>query len=150
MDPVTLAATATGLLAPFLSKMGESAMEEVGAKLPEMVGKVWGAIVARFQGNPTASGAANDLAKKADDPENQETFALQLRKSLKEDPEFADMFAGLLSDAQQSITNIGDGAVATGASNAVGKIEIGGDMPGNIVVGNKNVVGDQNKNMKNS
>jgi hypothetical protein len=147
MDPATLAATATGLLAPFLAKMGESAMEEVGAQLPEKIGKVWGAIAARFKGNPTASGAANDLTKKPDDPENQETFALQLRKALKEDPEFAEMFAGLVHDAQESVRNVGDGAVATGGSNAAGKIEVGGDMSGNIVVGNKNVVGDQNKDM---
>lgn len=144
MDPAALAATVTGLLAPFLARIGDAAIGEVGARLPEKVGKVWSAVAARFQGNPTASGAASDLARNADDTDNQETFALQLRKTLKDDPEFAGALADLLKDAQASINNAGDGAVAANHSTAVGNLSVGGNMTGNIVIGNKNQVGDRN------
>ena len=83
MDPATLAATVTTLLAPYLAKLGESLMEEAGARLPDKIGKVWEMIAARFKGNPTASSIANDLVKNADETDNQEAFTLQLRKILK-------------------------------------------------------------------
>jgi hypothetical protein len=142
MDPTTLAVTATTLLAPYLAKLGESFIEEAGARLPDKVGKVWEMIIARFKGNPTASSVANDLVKKADDTDNQEAFALQLKKSLKEDEEFASALQAMLKEAQGQISNVGDGAVATNGSIGVGKIEIGGDLSGNIVVGNNNQVND--------
>jgi hypothetical protein len=140
MDPVTLATTVTALVAPYLAKMGESMMEEAGAKLPEKISKVWGAISNRFKGNPAASGAANDLVKKADDTDNQEAFALQLKKALKDDEEFASALQAMLKEAQGQISNMGDGAVATNGSIGVGKIEIGGDLSGNIVIGSNNQV----------
>lgn len=142
MDPATLAATATTLLAPYLAKLGKSLMDESGARLPETVSKLWELITARFKGNPTASGAANDLAQKADDIDNQEAFALQLKKLLKNDEEFAGALQSMLKEAQGQISNVGDGAVATNGSIGVGKIEIGGDVSGNIVVGNNNQVSD--------
>jgi hypothetical protein len=148
MDPVALAATVTGLLAPFLAKMGESMMEEVSANLPEKIGKLWGTISNRFKGNPTASGAASDLVKNAEDPDNQEAFALQLKKALKEDADFANLLVDLLEEAQGSISNVGDGAVATRGSIAVGKIQVGGDVSGNIAIGNNNQITDRNKQKK--
>jgi cobalamin biosynthesis protein CobT len=140
MDPVMLATTVTALVAPYLEKMGESMMEEAGAKLPEKIGKLWGVISNRFKGNPAASGAGNDLVKKADDTDNQEAFALQLKKALKDDEEFANALQAMLKEAQDTISNVGDGAVATNGSIGVGKIEIGGDVSGNIVIGNNNQV----------
>jgi len=140
MDPVTLATAATTLLAPYIAKMGETAMEKVGEQLPEKVGKIWEAISNRFKNKPAAADAANDLAKNAEDTDNQDAFALQLRKALKEDEEFAGLLTELLEQAKSEtgISNVGDGAVATNHSNAVGKIEVGGDLSGNIAIGNKN------------
>jgi hypothetical protein len=149
MDPATLAATVTGLIAPFLAKMGEAAVEEVGAKLPEKIGKLWLAISNRFSKNPTALGTASDLTKNAEDTDNQDAFSLQLRKTLKEDPDFANLLADLLEEAQGSISNVGDGAVATAGSIAVGKIQIGGDLSGNLTIGNNNQVSDRNQRLKN-
>jgi hypothetical protein len=145
MDPVTLAATVTALVAPYLAKMGETIMEEAGAKLPENIGKVWELISNRFKGNPAASGAANDLAQKADDTDNQEAFALQLKKALKDDEEFANALQSMLKEAQGSISNIGDGAVATNGSIGVGKIEIGRDLSGNITIGNIDHISENRK-----
>jgi hypothetical protein len=148
MDPATLAVTATTLLAPYLAKLGESFMEEAGARLPDKIGKVWETITARFKGNPTASSIANDLVKNADEPDNQEAFALQLKKILKEDEEFANALQSMLKEAQGQISNIGDGAIATNGSIAVGKIEIGGDLSGNFTIGNNNPVNENRTSRK--
>jgi hypothetical protein len=145
MDPVTLATSVTALIAPYLAKMGESAMDEAGAKMPEKIGKLWGAISSRFKGNPAASGVANDLVKKADDRDNQEAFTLQLKKILKEDDEFASALQVILKEPQGSVSNVGDGAVAANGSIAVGRIDIGGDVSGNIVIGNNNQVSENRK-----
>src|SRR5687768_15124712 len=64
MDPATLAATVTALVAPYLAKLGEAAMEKAGEQLPEKIGNVWNLIVQRFKGNPVASGVASDLTQK--------------------------------------------------------------------------------------
>jgi hypothetical protein len=81
MDPTTLAATVTALIAPYLAKLGEAAIEKVGEQLPEKIGNVWNLIVQRFKENPVASGVANDLAQEADDSENQKAFTHQLKCS---------------------------------------------------------------------
>jgi len=140
MDPATLAATATTLLVPYLAKLGKSLMDEAGARLPETVSKLWETISARFKDNPAASGAANDLAQKTDDTDNQEAFTLQLKKTLKEDEEFANTLQAILKEAQAQVSNVGDGVVATNGSIGVGKIEIERDMSGNIMIGNNNQV----------
>ncbi len=140
MDPATLAATVTALVAPYLAKLGEAAMEKVGEQLPEKVGNVWNLIVQRFKGNPVASGVANDLTQKADDPDNREAFTHQLKKALRDDTEFATALSEMLEQAQGSISNVGSGAVATGGSIGVGNVEVGGDLSGNIVIGNNNRV----------
>ncbi len=142
MDPVTLATAATTLLAPYLAKLGEAAIEKVGEQLPEKVGNVWNAIAKRFKGNPAAAGAASDLAKNAEDDDNKDAFTLQLKKALKEDEDFANALVDLLEQAQnaQGISNVGDGAVATNHSVAVGKLTISGDVSGNITIGDNNQV----------
>jgi hypothetical protein len=148
MDPATLAATITTLVAPYLAKFGESFMNEAGAQLPAQVSKIWGMISGRFQGNPTAVGVANDLVKKADDTDNQEAFTLQLKKLLRDDQEFAGTMQALLKEAQGQISNVGDGVVATNGGIGVGKVEIGRDLRGNIVIGNNNQVTDSQRNPK--
>lgn len=142
MEPAALAQMVTELLTPFLVKMGESMVMEVGAKLPQKLGKLWGAIANRFQGNPSAVSAASDLAQNAEDPDNQEAFALQLRKMLKGDEEFVDQLTDLLDEAKKEsgISVVGNGVVANNNSIAVGKIDIGGNMDGNLTIGNQNQV----------
>ena len=148
MDPATLAATITTLVAPYLAKFGESFMNEAGAQLPAQVSKIWEMISGRFQGNPTAVGVANDLVKKADDTDNQEAFTLQLKKFLRDDQEFAGTLQAMLKETQGQISNVGDGVVATNGGIGVGKVEIGRDLHGNIVIGNNNQVTDRQRNPK--
>jgi hypothetical protein len=146
MDPIAIATAVTSLVAPYLVKMGESVLEDVSAKLPEQIGKLWGAISNRFKGNPAASGAAQDFVKNVEDADNQDAFILQLKKALKDDEEFAGSLQALLKEAQgQLISNLGDGAVATHGSIAVGKIQIDGGLGGNIVIGNNSQASGNSK-----
>jgi len=140
MDPITLATAATALLGPFIAKVGEGAAKKLGEQLPDKVGKLWSAISDRFKDKPAAAGAAADLANNPEDEDNKQAFELQLKKALKEDEEFAGLIAELLEDAKSEagISNVGDGAVATNHSNAVGKIQVNGNISGNITVGNNN------------
>lgn len=142
MDPIALATAATSLLAPFLSKVGEKAMDRVAEQLPEKVGAVWSGVWNRLKEKPAAADAANDLVTNADDPDNQQMFATQLKKILEKDEAFAGQLTDLVEQAKNdpSINIGGDGVVANNNSTAVGKISIGGNMNGNFVIGNNNQV----------
>jgi len=134
MDPATLAASVTALLAPYLAKAGAALADEAIKKLPEAVGGLWQAVAQRFKGKPAAEGAANDLTAKADDTDNQEAFSLQLKKMLKDDPAFAEQIDGLLQKAQASVS-INQGA---------GSVGIVGNVAGNIVLGPNSTTIDTN------
>lgn len=139
MDPITLAAAVTALLSPFIKKAGEAAAEKLGEKLPEGLGKIW-KVISKKSSN--VKEAVDELGKNPDDPDNEVFFKKNLQKELEKDPEFAGMLAELLESAkkEQSIHIGGDGVVANNNSNAVGKIEVGGDLTGNITIGNSNSV----------
>ncbi|MCL4528347.1 MAG: hypothetical protein M1282_02925 [Chloroflexi bacterium] len=149
MDPVTLAATATTFLLPYLAKAGKIAIENIAKEMPDTVGVLWDKIAAKFQDKPAAAGAAQELASKADDEINQQTFKLQLQKALENDPAFAEEFESLFKKAQASVNiNVqGSGAVATNGGVAAGQggIAVGGNVEGNIIMGNNNTVGNIQK-----
>jgi len=131
MDPIALSTAIAAFLAPLLTKFGEQAAESLGEKMPEAVGKLWDAIESKFRGKPTAEGAAKELAAKPADEDNQETFAIQLRKALKEDPAFAAELEHLLAAAQASA-----GATASGEGVAAsdGGVAVRGDVKGGVRV----------------
>jgi len=141
MDPLTLATTVSGYLTPYLIKAGETASGEVGKKLPDLVGKVWNAITARFKGKPAAEEAVEDYAAKPDDQLNQAAFANQLRKALEADSAFLVELAHLFESAQRqwgdTISVTGSGAVATkgGVAAGAGGVAIGGNVHGGITLG---------------
>lgn len=144
MDPITLAASVTAFLAPYLVKAGAKMADEAVEHLPEAVAGLWKAISERFKSKPEATAAANDLTAKPDEPDNQADFRKQLRRLLEEDPAFAQQVETQFKKAEASVSiNIqGDGAAATGGSVAAGKggIAVGGSVSGNIVLGNSNTV----------
>ncbi len=148
MDPTTLAAAVTAFLVPFLCKVGTAIADQAQQQLPNQIGQIWDAILSKFKGKPAAQSSADDLKSKADDRDNQDAFALQLKKLLKDDPAFAAELEKLLQIAQATIeiANTGSGALATQGSVAAGAggIAIGGDVKGSVVLGNHNtVVGGQ-------
>ncbi len=144
MDPTTLATAVTAFLVPFLSKVGQGVAEQAQQKLPDQVNRIWDSIVARFKGKPTAEGCANDLKAQADDADNQAAFALQLKKLLKDDETFTAELEKLLHSAQTTTgnANTGNGALAThgGVASGAGGFAVGGNVGGNIVLGNYNRV----------
>jgi hypothetical protein len=124
MDPQTIATTAVSVLSPYLAKAGEKAVEEVGKKLPEAVGRLWRSMQVRWRGKPAAEEAAKDLVAAPAEPDNQAAFRKELRKLLETDSAFAVELVALLHHVQREaggiISNTGSGVVATGESTAAG------------------------------
>ncbi len=98
MDPATLAAAATSLLAPYLAKAGGAILDRATAALPDQVAHLWDAITKHFEGKPAAA-AASDLAQKPADQDQQALFALQLKMAIKDDPDFAAAVEDLMKKA---------------------------------------------------
>jgi hypothetical protein len=145
MDPGALAGPVTVFLVPFLAKAAASMADEAIARMPEVVSDLWRAIAERFKGRAAAESAANDLTANSDDADSQETFRLQLKRMLKDDPAFAGQIAGLLEQARASvsISQQGDGAVATDGGVAVGAGGVG--MSGNVTAEKNNfITGEKN------
>ena len=142
MDPITLATAATSLLAPYLKKAGEKALDKIAEQLPDTVGKVWNAISNK---SSNITEAASDLAKNPDDTDNEVFFKKQLQKALEKDQDFASQLTDLMENVKgDSKINIGgDGVVAGNNGTAVGKISIGGDVSGNFTIGNNNQIGSK-------
>ena len=114
MDPATLALTVTSFLAPYLAKAGGAIMDRAAAGLPDAASHIWDAIAKHFEGNPTAAGAASDLAKNASDQDRQDAFALQLKMALKEDKEFANAIQDLVKQAGGDTDTVGHVSIKTG------------------------------------
>ena len=143
MDPITLAAAATSLLAPYIKKAGEKALDKIAEQLPEALGKVWNAIMNK---SSNVADAANDLAKNPNDADNEVYFKKQLQKALEKDEDFASELTDLVERAKSdpSLNRGGDNVTANNNSVAVGKISVGGNVNGNFVIGNNNQVSSNN------
>jgi hypothetical protein len=137
MDPVTLATAVLAVLSPYLVKAGEKLAEEVGGSLPENAGKLWTALSKKFKGKPAAEEAMADLAKKPDDEDNQAAVRKQIKKAVEEEPDLLPVLAELLENARKEAISIRGSAIAGDGSTA---INIGGNVQGNIVVGNNNKI----------
>jgi hypothetical protein len=137
MDPATLAAATLTVLTPYLVKVGEKLAEEIGGSIPENAGKLWKTTAQKFKGKPAAEEAMKDLARNSSDEDTQAAFRKELKKALNEDAEFMHLLAGLLEKSQQEAAQLnrvnGDNNVA---------VNIGGNVQGNIVIGNNNEVGN--------
>ena len=139
MDPITLAATASSILAPFIKKAGAAAMDKLAESLPDTVGKMWNAISNKSE---SVKEAASDLAKNPDDADNEVFLKKQLQKALEKDQEFAVLMTDLIEKAKSESSNtVGGDQITTSANNnstAVGKISVGGNVSGNFNIGNNN------------
>lgn len=137
MDPATLATTVTTFLVPYLTKFGENLAEDTGKKL-------WEAITSKLKEKPAGAGTASEFAEDAEDSDNQEAFAIQLKKALKDDPDFAKMVADLVNQAKsEGISNIGSGSVATSRDINVGNLQ---DINGPVTIGTGNSISQTTNN----
>ena len=140
MDPATLAASALAILSPYLIKAGGAAAQKIGEALPENAKKLWEALSAQFRAKPGGAEAVKNMSA---DPTNQnalEALRSGLKEALETDPEFMDQMKRLFENARKESINLS--AVASNNSNAV---NIGGNVEGNIVIGNNNSVNDPTK-----
>src|SRR5258708_4483914 len=140
MDPATLAASTLAILSPYLIKAGGAAAEKIGESLPENAQKLWTALSAGLHGNPQGAGALKNLSEDPTNEKSQETFRNLLKETLAKDPEFLDQLIELFENARKE--SIQQSAVASNNSNAV---NVGGNVGGNIVIGNNNAVNHLNK-----
>jgi TIR domain-containing protein len=149
MDPITLATAATSLLAPFIKKVGEKALDKLAEQVPGTIGEIWKTISSRSEKVTTA---AKELASDPD-PENEEIlkqqFQTALQLALKKDQELASLLTDLVEKAKsESGKTVGRDEIAVSANNnstAVGKVSIGGSVDGNFVIGNNNQVNSNKK-----
>jgi len=144
MEPVMLATTIASLLAPFIKKVGEKALDKLAEQAPGAIGKIWETISSRSE---KVAAAAKELASDTD-PENEEILKQQLQTTLqlalKKDQEFASLLTELVEQAKSESSNsVGGDQITVSADNnstAVGKISIGGNVSGNFTIGNNNQV----------
>lgn len=141
MDPITLAAAASSILAPFIKKAGAAAMDKLAESLPDTVGKMWNAISNKSE---SVKDAAGDLAKNPDDADNEVFLKKQLQKALEKDQEFASLLTELVEKAKSEAGDtVGGDKISVSANNsstAVGKISVGGNVNGNFTIGNNNQI----------
>jgi hypothetical protein len=117
----------------FMRLKDGSMWQRSGETAPPHLKKLWSLILNRFQGKPAAEGAAQDLLADADDPDNQEAFNIQLKKSLRDDPNFARGLIAIIEASQENGGNGNPGGVV---------ITVGGNVGGSIVLGNNNTIGN--------
>jgi len=160
MDPISIPLIVTGtwtVLEPFVKKAGGKLLEKAGELLPEAVGKVWDAVKGKMESKPETESIPADVANAPDDEDAQAAFRYQLKKLLENDEAFAKQLDALVNEAKEvTITNMsatltGDGAIAQGdGAKAVGAggVMIGGNVDGNIILGNENTVNSDPKKKK--
>lgn len=103
---------------------------------PAPVKQLWSLILARFQGRLAAEGAVQELSSDAEDPDNREAFVIQLKKAMRENPEFAEQLLATIREIQKKERGGSPGGVL---------INVGGNVGGSIVLGNDNIIGDISK-----
>lgn len=148
MDAVTLALTTQHLM-PYLQQYGPlfltQAVEALGEKVPDAVGKLWQSLKAKFDTKTAAKEALTDLLKTPDDADLLVAFRVQLKKLVEEDAAFGDKLQALLKDAQatapvtQGYATDGS-AIAQGyqaKAIAKGGILIEGGVKGDFTIGEK-------------
>lgn len=136
MEPATLAPAVVTFLVPYLAKAGGKLADALAENAPAYAGKLWTAIVAKFEGKPAAEEAARDLTADPAEADNQAAFRKEIRKAAEEDPAWLALLADLLAKAQAETSQ----QVETSGDNNV-VVNVGGDARGNIIIGSNNTVG---------
>jgi len=96
--------------------------------------KLRGVIESKLKGNVVAESAWNDFVKIPNDEDNAAAFRKELKKLLVGDADFAVQLLTLVSHVALTNVSVGQGGVA-----------VGGDVKGNIVMGNNNTISTSNQ-----
>jgi hypothetical protein len=119
IDPASismLAASAVALLSPFLKKAADKGAEKLGESA---AGTLFEKLKLSLK-TPAGQEALSDLAKQPDDTDNQAGLRKEIRKAAEQDPEFAQLLHGLLSEAGASTAS--DNQIAIGDNNKQAKV----------------------------
>lgn len=143
MEPITLAAAAVGILAPFLGKIAEGGLaragETLGDTVTEGLGNLHQAIRRRLGRDTYAQGILTGAEEQPDDPRRLAALEGVIAEAIERDPEFAASIGALLEEARaagaQTIQVNDSGAVAggnitiTGTNVAARDLYLGGSRP---------------------
>jgi len=137
-------------ITPYLQQYGplfaSKAIEALGEKVPEAVGKLWQGLKAKFDAEGAAKSALEKLLSNPKDEKLKTVVEYHLEEYLKNDAAFAEEIQALLKDAQAAApmgtsyqaTATGGSAVAQGQNAravAKGGLMIEGGEKGDFIAG---------------
>lgn len=137
MDPVSLAAAAVGLLAPFLQRIGEKTAEEVSQTLSEeavpALKRLFNGLKNRLRPGSYAGNQLEGVEERPDSAPRQEALRDALVEEFEADPAFAAEVESLVKEAEAAggvrvITATDAGVVAGGDVHQQGRYVAGRDM----------------------
>jgi hypothetical protein len=138
MDPVTLATTVVGLLAPYLLKAGEKVADTLTDRAadatPGVVARLYRTLKERLRPGSYEASQLEGVEAKPDSPARQQALAATLAEFLAEHPEVAAELEPLAVEAQQAgaqVQAIQSGITAGGNIN----LHAGGDITGRDRIG---------------
>jgi hypothetical protein len=144
MEPVSLAAAAVGLLAPYLQQTAGVLADRAGqaiadAALPK-VKALYERIRGKLRPGSYQEALLEGVREAPEDPGRQEILKAELAKIISQDPQFAAELERLVTEARAAggvrITATDAGVVAAGdvqqwaGGDVVGRDKIGGDQVG--------------------
>lgn len=101
MDPFTIAAVVSSMLAPYMAKGGEAFASEFGKSAGQKIGEFSDLVKNRFKGDREAE-IVLDLAEK--NPQSKARVASleeEICKKMKDDPDFAKKLSALIEQVQE-------------------------------------------------
>jgi len=108
-----------------------SICQPLAESAPPLLQKLWSLIQVRFQGRPAAEDALDDLLWDPHDEDNRTAFSIQLKKVLRDDQIFINEITAIIEAYLKILGKDQPGGIS---------INVGGNVDGNIVIGNNNAV----------
>jgi hypothetical protein len=129
VEPVSLAATAVVLLAPYLVKAGEAFAEKAGEALAEKTGALYRTIKGKFTNDSYAEQTLLRLEESPDSKGRQTALEHLLAEKMEEDSAFAEQVQRLIEEAKaadtRNIISYGERSVAIGGDVTNSNINTG-------------------------
>lgn len=128
-EPITLAAAAVALLAPYLVKTGEAFASKAGEALAEKAAALYQTIKSRFTEDTYANETLLRLQEAPDSKARQTGLENVLAEKIEEDPAFGEIVRHLIQQAKaadtQNVISYGERSVAIGGDVTNASINTG-------------------------
>ncbi len=99
MDPATIAASVTALLAPYLKKAGEDFVGEAGKYVQERAKGLWEKIRAKLDSQPESKVVLDDFSKNPD--AHGDAFKITIEKTVAANPTLATEISTEVADIKR-------------------------------------------------